>query len=163
MCACARGRGLVPLSTGTGERKNHQNLTGRGGGGQRRGPERSRRTEEGQTSPARPQGGAKKAGWGARGEQEFFIKNESPQPGPRRPRSQAAGSFQLAGAARPAPAPAARGRPHASSKPVATREQSGVLCFHSRWMPVSPGVSGMQPRDPCCPWRGTLASGYKPS
>src|SRR5574341_1074595 len=27
--------------------------------------------------------------------------------------------------------------------PVATREQSGVLCFHSRWMPVSPGVSGM--------------------
>ena len=29
--------------------------------------------------------------------------------------------------------------------PVATREQSGVLCFHTRWMPVSPGVSGMQP------------------
>ena len=35
--------------------------------------------------------------------------------------------------------------------PVATREQSGVLCFHSRWRPVSPGVSGMQPRDPCRP------------
>ena len=46
--------------------------------------------------------------------------------------------------------------------PVAIREQSGVLCFHSRWMPVSPGVSGMQPRDPCRPWRGTLASGHKP-
>src|SRR5574337_1102037 len=46
--------------------------------------------------------------------------------------------------------------------PVATREQSGLLCFHSRWMPVSPGVSGMQPRDPCRPWRGTLASGHKP-
>jgi len=45
---------------------------------------------------------------------------------------------------------------------VTTREQSGVLCFHSRWMPVSPGVSGMQPRDPCRPWRGTLASGHKP-
>ena len=27
---------------------------------------------------------------------------------------------------------------------------------------VSPGVSGMQPRDPCRPWRGTLASGHKP-
>ena len=37
--------------------------------------------------------------------------------------------------------------------PVAIREQSGVLCFHSRWMPVSPGASGMQPRDPCRPWR----------
>ena len=36
--------------------------------------------------------------------------------------------------------------------PVATREQSGVLCFHSRWMPVSPGASGMQPRDPLSPW-----------
>src|SRR5574337_82797 len=46
--------------------------------------------------------------------------------------------------------------------PVATREQSGVPCFHSRWMPVSPGASGMQPRDPCRPWRGTLASGHKP-
>ena len=46
--------------------------------------------------------------------------------------------------------------------PVATREQSGVLCFHSRWRPVSPGVSGMQPRDPYRPWRGTLASGHKP-
>ena len=43
--------------------------------------------------------------------------------------------------------------------PVAIREQSGVLCFHSRWMPVSPGASGTQPRDPCRPWRGTLASG----
>src|SRR5574340_945641 len=29
-------------------------------------------------------------------------------------------------------------------------------------MPVSPGASGMQPRDPCRPWRGTLASGPKP-
>ena len=29
--------------------------------------------------------------------------------------------------------------------PVATREQSGVLCFHSTWMPVSPSVSGMPP------------------
>ena len=29
-------------------------------------------------------------------------------------------------------------------------------------LPVSPGVSGMQPRDPCRPWRGTLASGHKP-
>src|SRR5574340_1120873 len=29
-------------------------------------------------------------------------------------------------------------------------------------MPVSPGASGMQPRDPCRPWRGTLASGHKP-
>ena len=28
--------------------------------------------------------------------------------------------------------------------------------------PVSPGASGMQPRDPCRPWRGTLASGHKP-
>ena len=27
---------------------------------------------------------------------------------------------------------------------------------------VSPGASGMQPRDPCRPWRGTLASGHKP-
>ena len=34
--------------------------------------------------------------------------------------------------------------------------------INSRWMPVSPGVSGMQPRDPCRPWRGTLASGHKP-
>ena len=25
-----------------------------------------------------------------------------------------------------------------------------------------PGASGMQPRDPCRPWRGTLASGHKP-
>ena len=24
--------------------------------------------------------------------------------------------------------------------------------------PVSPGASGMQPRDPCRPWRGTLAT-----
>ena len=24
------------------------------------------------------------------------------------------------------------------------------------------GASGMQPRDPCRPWRGTLASGHKP-
>ena len=32
----------------------------------------------------------------------------------------------------------------------------------SRWMPVSPGASGMQPRDPCRPWRGRLASGHKP-
>ena len=31
-----------------------------------------------------------------------------------------------------------------------------------RGMPVSPGASGMQPRDPCRPWRGTLASGHKP-
>src|SRR5574337_1013991 len=31
--------------------------------------------------------------------------------------------------------------------PVAIREQSGVLCFHSRGMPVSPGASGMQPRE----------------
>src|SRR5574341_365609 len=46
--------------------------------------------------------------------------------------------------------------------PVAIREQSGVLCFHSRGMPVSPGASGMQPRDPFRPWRGTLASGHKP-
>src|SRR5574341_253464 len=46
--------------------------------------------------------------------------------------------------------------------PVAIPEQSGVLCFHSRGMPVSPGASGMQPRDPCRPWRGTLASGHKP-
>src|SRR5574337_981720 len=46
--------------------------------------------------------------------------------------------------------------------PVAIREQSGVLGFHSRGMPVSPGASGMQPRDPCRPWRGTLASGHKP-
>ena len=30
------------------------------------------------------------------------------------------------------------------------------------WMPVSPGASGMQPRDPFRPWRGTLASGHKP-
>src|SRR5574341_584821 len=29
-------------------------------------------------------------------------------------------------------------------------------------MPVSPGASGMQPRDPFRPWRGTLASGHKP-
>src|SRR5574337_1032668 len=29
-------------------------------------------------------------------------------------------------------------------------------------MPVSPGASGMQPRDPGRPWRGTLASGHKP-
>src|SRR5574339_1276468 len=29
-------------------------------------------------------------------------------------------------------------------------------------MPVSPGASGMQPRDPCRPWRGTLASGPTP-
>src|SRR5574337_1112254 len=29
-------------------------------------------------------------------------------------------------------------------------------------MPGSPGESGMQPRDPCRPWRGTLASGHKP-
>ena len=28
---------------------------------------------------------------------------------------------------------------------------------HLRWMPVSPGAYGMQPRDPCRPWRGTLA------
>ena len=28
-------------------------------------------------------------------------------------------------------------------------------------MPVSPGASGMQPRDPGRPWRGTLASGHK--
>ena len=27
---------------------------------------------------------------------------------------------------------------------------------------MSPGASGMQPRDPCRPWRGTLASGHKP-
>ena len=30
-------------------------------------------------------------------------------------------------------------------------------------MPVSPGASGMQPRDPCRPWRGTLASGLDPT
>src|SRR5574338_775453 len=47
--------------------------------------------------------------------------------------------------------------------PVAIREQSGVLCFHSRGMPVSPGASGMQPRDPGRPWRGALASGHKPT
>src|SRR5574337_507567 len=29
-------------------------------------------------------------------------------------------------------------------------------------MPVSPGASGTQPRDPCRPWRGTVASGHKP-
>src|SRR5574340_1603035 len=29
-------------------------------------------------------------------------------------------------------------------------------------LPVSPGASRMQPRDPCRPWRGTLASGHKP-
>ena len=29
-------------------------------------------------------------------------------------------------------------------------------------MPVSPGASGMQPRDPFRLWRGTLASGHKP-
>src|SRR5574341_18933 len=29
-------------------------------------------------------------------------------------------------------------------------------------MPVSPGASGMQPRDPCGLCRGTLASGHKP-
>ena len=39
-------------------------------------------------------------------------------------------------------------QPELQEIPVATREQSGVLCFHSRWMPVSPGASGMQPRDP---------------
>ena len=31
-----------------------------------------------------------------------------------------------------------------------------------KWMSVSPGASGMQPRDPFRPWRGTLASGHKP-
>src|SRR5574337_1253721 len=30
-------------------------------------------------------------------------------------------------------------------------------------MPVSPGASGMQPRDPGRPWRGPSASGPKPS
>src|SRR5574337_1168285 len=29
-------------------------------------------------------------------------------------------------------------------------------------MPVSPCAAGMQRRDPCRPWRGTLASGHKP-
>ena len=28
--------------------------------------------------------------------------------------------------------------------------------------PDSPGESGMQPRDPCRPWRGTLDPGHKP-
>ena len=27
---------------------------------------------------------------------------------------------------------------------------------------ITPGASGMQPRDPCRPWRGTSASGHKP-
>ena len=35
-----------------------------------------------------------------------------------------------------------------------------VVC--STDTPSSPGASGMQPRDPCRPWRGTLASGHKP-
>ena len=34
--------------------------------------------------------------------------------------------------------------PASAEIPVATREQIGLLCFHSRWMPVSPGASGMQ-------------------
>ena len=45
--------------------------------------------------------------------------------------------------------------------PVATWEESRVLCFPSRWGLTS-GESGMQPRDPCCPWRGTLCPGQKP-
>ena len=40
------------------------------------------------------------------------------------------------------------------------------LIGHSDPSPVAlhcaPGASGMQPRDPCRPWRGTLASGHKP-
>src|SRR5574339_303330 len=46
--------------------------------------------------------------------------------------------------------------------PVATRGHSGLLYSHSRRSPVAPGAAGMQPRDPCRPWRGTLASGHKP-
>ena len=45
--------------------------------------------------------------------------------------------------------------------PVATWEDSRVLCFPSR-RGLTSGESGMQPRDPCCPWRGTLCPGQKP-
>ena len=46
--------------------------------------------------------------------------------------------------------------------PVATREQSGLLAS-TRDECLSPrGASGIQPRDPGRPWRGTLASGHKP-
>ena len=47
--------------------------------------------------------------------------------------------------------------------PVMMSEGATLFLLHSRWMPVSPGASGMQPRDPFRPWRGTLASGHKPS
>src|SRR5574337_693351 len=35
--------------------------------------------------------------------------------------------------------------------PVATREQSGVLCYHSRWRPVSPGCLECNPEIPVAP------------
>ena len=40
-------------------------------------------------------------------------------------------------------------------------EDSRVLCFPSR-RGLTSGESGMQPGDPCCPWRGTLCPGQKP-
>ena len=46
---------------------------------------------------------------------------------------------------------------------VPTREDSGVLCFlplETRCDP--PGETGMRPRYPCRPWRGTLRPGPKP-
>ena len=54
-------------------------------------------------------------------------------------------------------------RPHNGLQeiPVATWEESRVLCFPSR-RGLTSGESGMQPRDPCCPWRGTLCPGQKP-
>ena len=37
-------------------------------------------------------------------------------------------------------------------------EQSPWLALETR--PDSPGEPGMQPRDPCLPWRGTLGPGH---
>ena len=39
-------------------------------------------------------------------------------------------------------------------------ERNSLLPLYTR--PDSSGESGMQPRDPCCPWRGTLCPGQKP-
>src|SRR5574337_245075 len=97
------------------------------------------------------------------GTQGFLPQPENDLERPSSTRLEARFPYHGSGAMTRSPSPLAWRPPSELQEiPVAIREQSGVLGFHSRGMPVSPGASGMQPRDPCRPWRGTLASGPKP-
>lgn len=111
------GKGPVPLGSEREGDRSHRSPGGRGetdGAGTGEGKQPNRGGANSLRPPGRWDGG----GEGATGAQGF-VTNESPEPGRR--------SLPPAGAPGPAPAAAARGRPHASSKPA--RPTSPAGCY----------------------------------